>query len=240
VFFGGTGDNTADITNGAQWAVNNDLGAEPSDVNVWADEGSVTFNVSQHLKSLLIRSSGLAKMSQNGGHVLITRNLSINPEGGRLDLTDNDLVVDYNSVSALGTWNGFGYDGITGLIARGYDGGVWDGAGIVTSMTAAISPNSLTTLGVAEASDSLGISGSQTALVDGQTVDATAVLVKYTYAGDANLDGAITGDDYFQIDSAFPQALHGYLNGDFNYDGVINGDDYFLIDSNFSAQGLPL
>ena len=61
----------------------------------------------------------------------------------------------------------------------------------------------------------------------------------YTYAGDANLDGAISGDDYFQIDSAFPQGLHGWFNGDFNYDGVINGDDYFAIDSNYPSQGAP-
>jgi hypothetical protein len=61
----------------------------------------------------------------------------------------------------------------------------------------------------------------------------------YTYAGDANLDGAITGDDYFQIDSSFPQQLKGWFNGDFNYDGAITGDDYFLIDSNFPQQAAP-
>jgi hypothetical protein len=61
----------------------------------------------------------------------------------------------------------------------------------------------------------------------------------YTYGGDANLDGAITGDDYFQIDSGFPAGAHGWFNGDFNHDGGITGDDYFVIDSNFSAQGAP-
>jgi hypothetical protein len=61
----------------------------------------------------------------------------------------------------------------------------------------------------------------------------------YTYGGDANLDGAITGDDYFQIDSGFPAGAHGWFNGDFNHDGSITGDDYFVIDSNFSAQGAP-
>jgi len=73
----------------------------------------------------------------------------------------------------------------------------------------------------------------------GQNVGATDTLVMYTYAGDANLDGVINGDDYFQIDSAFPQQAHGWINGDFNYDGVINGDDYFVIDSNFPQQGAP-
>ena len=63
-------------------------------------------------------------------------------------------------------------------------------------------------------------------------------MVMYTYAGDANLTGKITGDDYFQIDQGFAShgSLTGYFNGDFNYDGKINADDYFLIDRNYSAQ----
>ncbi len=68
---------------------------------------------------------------------------------------------------------------------------------------------------------------------------ANDTLIGYTYSGDANLDGMINGDDYFQIDSAFPTGGHGWFNGDFNYDGVVNGDDYFIIDSNFPAQGQP-
>ena len=63
------------------------------------------------------------------------------------------------------------------------------------------------------------------------------MLIKYTWGGDANLDGTLNGDDYFQIDSHFNQAglVFGYFNGDYNYDGDINGDDYFIIDSNWNA-----
>ena len=58
----------------------------------------------------------------------------------------------------------------------------------------------------------------------------------YTYAGDANLDGKVNGDDYFQIDCSFtsPARLTA-STGDFNYDGKINGDDYFLIDRSHSS-----
>ena len=73
----------------------------------------------------------------------------------------------------------------------------------------------------------------------GVSVGANDTLVMYTYGGDANLDGAINGDDYFQIDSGFPEGSHGWFSGDFNYDGAITGDDYFVIDSNFPAQGAP-
>src|SRR5207253_8074627 len=92
----------------------------------------------------------------------------------------------------------------------------------------------------AEASDSLGLSGTQTALWNGQTVDATAVLVKYTYGGDANLDGLINVDDYGRIDFNVGMGTGGWFNGDFNYDGKINVDDYGIIDYNAAAQGPPL
>jgi hypothetical protein len=62
----------------------------------------------------------------------------------------------------------------------------------------------------------------------------------YTYAGDANMDGFISGDDYSAIDFniAVPGA-NGWWNGDFNYDGIISGDDYAAIDFNIVAQGAP-
>ena len=67
------------------------------------------------------------------------------------------------------------------------------------------------------------------------------MLIKYTYAGDANLDGVISGDDYSSIDFNLEvPGASGYFNGDFNYDGIISGDDYSTIDFNILAQGAPL
>jgi hypothetical protein len=54
----------------------------------------------------------------------------------------------------------------------------------------------LKTLGVAEAREALGITGSQTATFTVQAVDSTSVLVKFTWGGDATLDGKINIDDY--------------------------------------------
>ncbi len=66
--------------------------------------------------------------------------------------------------------------------------------------------------------------------------------MKYTYFGDANLDGVVNASDYTLIDNGFNSQttgplLTGWFNGDFNYDGVINGDDYALIDNAFNTQG---
>ena len=52
----------------------------------------------------------------------------------------------------------------------------------------------------------------------------------YTYVGDANLDGQVTGDDYAGIDFNVGTGADGWFNGDFNLDGAVTGDDYSPID----------
>jgi hypothetical protein len=73
------------------------------------------------------------------------------------------------------------------------------------------------------------------------------VLVKYTYYGDANLDGKVDGSDYSIIDNTYlhenfsngvaTTPISGWYNGDFNYDGVVDGSDYALMDNAFNQQG---
>ena len=126
-------------------------------------------------------------------------------------------------------------------VQAGRNSGTWDQPGIITSQSAALTTNGqLTTLAVASASDVKDFSASATALFGGQTVHASDVLVMYTYMGDANLDGKVNADDYFQIDSHYNQnnvdAAKSFHNGDFNYDGQINGDDYAAIDAAFAGQ----
>ena len=165
--------------------------------------------------------------------------LAVTP-GATLDLADNSIAVDYPGASPIGSWDGSAYTGITGLLQSGRGDGSWTGTGMITSMTDA-GGSVLTTLAVGEASDVLGLTAGQTALWKGQTVDASTVLVKYTWGGDADLNGELNGDDYFYIDSHVLQSgsVFGFHNGDFNYDGVINGDDYFILDSNIlQAQGI--
>src|SRR6185503_3397488 len=75
----------------------------------------------------------------------------------------------------------------------------------------------------------------------GETVNNNSILVKYTYNGDANVNGVLDADDYAQIDSGFASQSTGYLNGDFNYSGgAPNADDYFIIDKTFADQDTPL
>ncbi len=145
--------------------------------------------------------------------------------GGLVDLSANDMVVHNGSLS-----------NIISQIADGYNGGRWNGSAGITSSVAAGTNN--TALGV-----ELNAAANGNALLssfDGQAVVNTDVLVKYTYFGDANLDGVVNGSDYTLIDNGFNNQLIGWRNGDFNYDGVVNGDDYTLIDNAFNTQGASL
>jgi hypothetical protein len=194
-----------------------------SDIALTVDAGaSAIFTSSMHLGALTV--NGNASVTRGGRKTIVTKSLAV---AGRLDLGDNNLLIDYTGASPIGAWNGSAYTGVTGLLAEGFDGGIWAGSGIVTSATDA--RNSLTTLGVAEASDVFGLAGSETVSWNGQVIDATCVLVKYTYAGDANLGGDINADDYANItyNGGKPNTF-GFYNGDINYDGAINGDDLLV------------
>jgi hypothetical protein len=78
------------------------------------------------------------------------------------------------------------------------------------------------------------------------TIGANDAIVRNTYYGDANLDGAVTSVDYTIIDNSFltEQSTHtnvtGWSNGDFNLDAVVNGSDYTLMDNAFNTQGASL
>jgi uncharacterized repeat protein (TIGR03803 family) len=142
-----------------------------------------------------------------------------------LDLADNDMAVLYgNGPSPLAT--------VASGISQAYNNGLWNRPGL-TSSVARLSPG-INALGFGEAA-TLGYGS-----FDGLALDNHAVLVKYTYYGDANLSGKVDGSDYTLIDNAFQNHLTGWYNGDFNYDGVVNGSDYTLIDNAFNRQGASL
>jgi hypothetical protein len=216
-------------------------GVPTADSLVTIAGAAVTLPASATVSELSLKTGASLTIATNGNRVLRTSALFLDAADAKLNLSDNDMILDYAAGnSPIGVWNGWtGYSGVSGMIARGFNFGAWDGSGLVTTTSAARA--GVTTLASAEARELLGITGTQTALWDGQTVDATTILVKYTYAGDANLDGAINGGDYGIIDN-FVQVpgAWGYFNGDFNHDGVIDGGDYGILDNNVQAQGAPL
>ncbi len=204
-------------------------GGGPSLVLI-ATGGSVILQTSQHLAELAVSGSGHVSMSATSPHnVLVTGSLSFDGASGAwqglLDLANNDMIV-HNGVLA----------DISSQITQGYNGGQWNGSAGIISTSAAATQN--TALAVELNDDGTG--NPLITQFDGESVGPTDVLIKYTYFGDANLDGVVNGSDYTLIDNGFNNQLTGWRNGDFNYDGVVNGDDYTLIDNAFNTQGAPL
>jgi hypothetical protein len=225
-FDGGAGDDQLNVLGGTfSFAADAATDCDALGVNVAAG-AAVIFDATQHLRDLDI--DGTATLSPGGAKVIVTKALSV---AGRLNLTDNDLVLDYEAAGPNPL------NDVHARLASAYRGSAWDGPGIGTDMAAA--KQGRTTLGVVSAAGRL--SGGATAMFSGVTVDASSVLIKYTYAGDANLDGQIDAGDYGVIDN-FVQVSNasGYFNGDFNYDGFIDAGDYGIIDNNVQAQGTPL
>jgi hypothetical protein len=72
----------------------------------------------------------------------------------------------------------------------------------------------------------------------GQTVDSTAVLIKYTWSGDANLDGIANLADFNRLASNFGQSPRIWPQGDFNFDGTADLADFNLMASNFGQSSI--
>jgi autotransporter-associated beta strand protein len=192
---------------------------------------TLNFGSMQDLAALNLMSGAVATLMSDGTGTKVVKTASVSIIGtANLDLGDNKLIT----ATSAGTANGGLYGGVQGLVQSASNGGAWDGPGITTSMPQAVA--GLTSLGIATA-EQAGYAGGT---FGGVPVSASDVLIMYTYAGDANLDGFISGDDYAAIDFniAVPGS-DGWYNGDFNYDGIISGDDYAAIDFNIVAQGAP-
>ncbi len=170
--------------------------------------------------------------------VLVTGSLAFagttNAWFGRLNVGNNDLDVQNGNLAT-----------ITNQIATGYNTGTFTGNGIYSSIAAANTARN-TTVGVALNNTGTGTrlfgSGTAAGLLDGTNPALTDVLVRYTYYGDANLDGRVDGSDYARIDAGFLSkgTLTGWYNGDFNYDGKVDASDYTLIDNAFNTQSTAL
>src|SRR5947208_14301164 len=84
-------------------------------------------------------------------------------------------------------------------IKQGFNAGAWNGAGGIISSSAAASALHKTALGYATAS-SIG------SVFDGQNVSGSNLLVRYVYAGDANLDGMVDTIDFNLLATSFSQS----------------------------------
>ena len=65
--------------------------------------------------------------------------------------------------------------------------------------------------------------------------DGTAVIVKATLYGDADLDGGVSINDFNLLATNFGQSGKVWIDGDFDYDGGVSINDFNLLATNFGS-----
>jgi hypothetical protein len=157
---------------------------------------------------------------ENGASVVLASDQHIGAlqvdGSGSLDVRNYTMFINYGS-------NPDPVSVIAGYIKSGYNGGHWNGPGII-STTAQTKTNGLQYgIGYADGKDGV-VSG----LPSGQ------IEVKYTLSGDANLDGLVNAADFTILAANFNQSVTGWDHGDFNYDGLVNAADFTDLAANFN------
>jgi hypothetical protein len=196
-----------------------------------AADTALSIDTSMRLASLTLGAAAVANLPpapSGGPNVLVLKKL-IADETARLDLTNNALVIDYDTATEL--------PAVQRLVTKGYNapGPRWGGTGI-TSSSAASDPGAA--VGYAEASDVLSSTGGSFL---GQNVDGTAALVRYTRSADADLNGTVDNADFARLYGHYGQSPATWSQGDFDYDANVTFADFQRLELNFgTGVGSPV
>jgi len=207
------------------------------------DQGTTQFDGTQRLDTLNV-NAGLAQITPGNGKVLVLNNLSVSPSA-TLDITDNDMIIKYSGgVPHVPT---AALDSIKHLVNTGYNNGTWTGAGL-TSSTAVSNP---IRLGIGYAQNDMLFAPYNTFAGEALVINGVpvpAVLVKFTYLGDMNLDGVVDDNDVAAFGLFYDggaKNTHYWNEGDiFGYDGRIDDNDVSIFGLTYGAgyppNGSPL
>jgi hypothetical protein len=126
------------------------------------------------------------------------------------------------------------YAGVTQYLLAAYDGGMWDGNGLTSAVAQAHgyggTGDVLYSLGTMTGTDYIGYYGTSFYTA---TVASANTVVKFTYSGDADLNGVINADDQYYLGVTIDALNDGgsptinWFAGDFDYNGIVNADDQY-------------
>ncbi len=180
--------------------------------------------------ALQVQPGGNTTIRANGSAAGISylNSLSIGI-AAKLDLNDNDLVVNNGSFAALQALVFAGYSSSLDTTKTGITSTSGQQAAGTTIL--ALFDNALA--GFADYPPG-----------SGNSIAAGAIAGKYTYIGDTNYDGQVTPQDYTAIDANIGTTVDpgiSWFYGDTNFDGSIDATDYTGIDAALGlGQGNPL
>ncbi len=227
---------TANIANGSSLAMTQILGTGKS-IN---KTGGGTLRVDSLTAQTLNVQVGKVQLKTATPHVASTSVLGTllvandaAPLGSRtytatLDIGNSDLIVRSGSLADISDMARAGQNGAT----------LFAGTGL-TSSTAASDAAGALRYAVGVVQNNIGGTALYTTF-DGVTVGANDILVKFTYFGDADLNGVVDDTDFFLINNGYGGNLTGWINGDFDYSGTVDDTDYFLINNAYTSQGAGL
>jgi len=165
--------------------------------------------------SVAISSTGTLTILTNTATTTNTLDSLSVTGSGTLNITNNHLFIDYGSgadpIASIAAW-----------IKSGYNGGSWNGPGIISSTAAS---NHAYGVGWADGKDGV-VSGLSTGQIE----------IKYTLLGDANLDGTVNGSDFSILAANFGTGHTNWDQGNFLYGSSVNGSDFSALAANF-GQG---
>jgi len=185
---------------------------------VQVNAGTATIDAVGQAAGVLQIAAGATVRLESGTN--LTQRINAVASSGRLDVTNNALIIDYAGPTSLAS--------IAAQIQSARNGGTWDGSGITSTLADA----SQFTLGFGEASTILGLLPGQLGTFRGQTVDDTSILILFTLYGDATLDRSVNLNDFTALAASFGGA-GSWANGDFDGNGSINLDDFTVLAANF-------
>jgi hypothetical protein len=195
----------------------------------------VIFDHTQHLAGLILGREGYVEITHTGqepSKVVVTRLLQISGDAqpaGRIDVKDNDMIITRTLGAAPST-----FLNVWQWVRAGYNNGAWNGMGI-TSSTAAVNRLRDTAVGVGP-NEALGYTE-----FSGEPVTPVDILVKYTWYGDANLDGQVTIADLGLLAGNWQQTPRYWHHGDYNYDTLVDIADLGILSANWQkGVGAPL
>lgn len=243
----GTGNDTINTTAGGAWTYNGGAGADEFEVQsginhvvhgqggldsirVNQDETSIArVNIDQDedLALLHLFEGGALTFATGGDLVIDTQNMGT--VRGTVDLKDNMIVVRSPTVPFL-----------LDKIVRGYNGGAWNGvpaggaSGVILSTVAGSTARN-DAIGYARIG--AGIGELNAAVVGGVPVTAGSLVMRYTIAGDTNLDQTVNFDDLLSLAQAYGGAGN-WVQGDSNYSQSVNFDDLLVLAQNYGTSAL--
>ncbi len=140
---------------------------------------------------------------------------------GRVDISNNGLIIDYTGASPATS--------LRGLLGAGRSTGTWSG---VNGIGSSLANNNGRAIGSAEASE---IGSPATFL--GLSIDATSFLMRFTFEGDTDLNGSVNFADLVNL--ARNYGITGtatWPRGDFDYNNNVEFADLVALARNYGLS----